>query len=233
MSRRIGARLALLGALVGLALTGLGAGSAWALSRAKVCIPRAASRPLLTPNRKGKCPTIRRVRYAFAELGGEGRRGAEGKRGPEGKRGLEGKRPLEGKNTFSEGEVATIKGILPFIKAIEKGVGGKPTIVFSGVNVQVVSGAGKTNAAVNGLGNLVIGYDENEGKHAQTGSHDLILGEEQTFTSFGGIVAGRFNTVTGEFASVLGGFKNTAAGKYSSILGKKEQAAKNEYESIP
>jgi hypothetical protein len=99
--------------------------------------------------------------------------------------------------------------------------------------VQVVSGAGKTNAAVNGLGNLVIGYDENEGKHAQTGSHDLVLGEEQTFTSFGGIVAGRFSTVSGEFASVLGGFKNTAEGKLSSVLGKKEQTAKGEYEAIP
>ncbi len=41
---------------------------------------------------------------------------------------------------------------------------------FSGVNVQVVSGAGETNAAVNGEGNLVIGYDENPGKHEQSGS---------------------------------------------------------------
>ena len=36
----------------------------------------------------------------------------------------------------------------------------------------------------------MIGYDKNEGKHEQTGSHNLILGEEQTFTSYGGVLAG-------------------------------------------
>jgi hypothetical protein len=230
MSRRISARLALAGALTALTLAASGAASAWA--QAKLCIPKAASRPVLTPNGKGRCPSIKRVRYSLAVLGG-GNRGPEGKRGAAGKTGPAGKPGPEGKNTFSATEIATIKGVLPFIKVLEKGVGGKPTIVFSGVNVQVVSGAGKTNAAVNGLGNLVIGYDENEGKHSQTGSHDLILGEEQTFTSFGGIVAGRFSTVSGEFASVLGGFKNTAEGKLSSVLGKKEQTAKGEYEAIP
>ena len=35
---------------------------------------------------------------------------------------------------------------------------GNATAVFSGVNVQVVNGAGGTDVA-NGLGNLVVGYD--------------------------------------------------------------------------
>jgi hypothetical protein len=116
-------------------------------------------------------------------------------------------------------QLETLNKILPHTKYEENGVGGKPTIQFSGVNVQVVSGAGKTNAAVNGEGNLVIGYDENGGGHAQTGSHDLVLGEEQTFTSFGGIVAGRSNTISGPFASVTGGFANTASGEYASVSG--------------
>ena len=51
-------------------------------------------------------------------------------------------------------------------------------------------GLGKTNGAVNGEGNLVIGYDENIDKHEQTGSHNLILGAEQTFTGFGGMYRG-------------------------------------------
>jgi hypothetical protein len=129
-------------------------------------------------------------------------------------------------------------------------VGGKPTIRFSGVNVQVVSGAGKTNAVVNGMGNLVIGYDENEGKHEQTGSHNLILGEEQTFTSFGGIVAGVSNSITGESASVIGGTGNTASeamfeasvsggrhnhadGNFSSILGGKATDRDQRIRSYP
>jgi hypothetical protein len=116
------------------------------------------------------------------------------------------------------GGLATLNKILPHINYVESGVGGKPTIQFSGVNVQVVNGEGKTDT-VNGEGNLVIGYDENGGGHAQTGSHDLVLGHEQTFTSFGGIVAGRANTISGPFASVTGGFVNTASGEYASVSG--------------
>src|SRR2546423_15116155 len=109
MSRRISARIVLTGALVVLTLTGLDAGGAWAQSRAKVCIPRASSRPLLTPNRAGKCPSIRRVRYALAGLGGAGSRGPPGKSGPGGKRGPEGKSGLERKNTLNQAENRTLQ----------------------------------------------------------------------------------------------------------------------------
>jgi trimeric autotransporter adhesin len=115
----------------------------------------------------------------------------------------------------SQGELETLDKLLPHIKYVEKGVGGKPTIQFSGVNVQILSGSGSTRGAVNGEGNLVIGYDENPGGHAQTGSHNLILGEEQTFTSFGGILAGRKNTISAPFAAVTGGFENLASGEAS------------------
>ena len=57
----------------------------------------------------------------------------------------------------------------------------------------------------------MVGYDEKPG--TQTGSHNLILGEEQTFTSFGGILAGKENTITGAFDSVIGGWKNRQAVK--------------------
>src|SRR5947209_3374201 len=43
---------------------------------------------------------------------------------------------------------------------VSTGVGGKPTVQFSTVNVQVVSGLGATPGA-NGEGNLVVGYAEN------------------------------------------------------------------------
>jgi hypothetical protein len=111
--------------------------------------------------------------------------------------------------------------ILKHATYVPAGVGGKATVQFSGVNVQVVDGAGKT-ATVNGTGNLVVGYDEdNEGPleegvrqpaPKQTGSHNLVLGEEQEFTSYGGIVGGSHNVISGPFASVLGGCCNTASG---------------------
>src|SRR5581483_4954821 len=76
----------------------------------------------------------------------------------------------------------TLLAVLPHMSFISSGVGGKPTIRFSGVNVQVVSGSGTTNGTVNGEGNLVLGYDESPG--TQTGSHNLILGVGQGFTSY-------------------------------------------------
>jgi hypothetical protein len=114
------------------------------------------------------------------------------------------------------GELETLNKILPYIKYVENGVAGKPTIQFSGVNAQVVNGEGTTES-VNGKGNLVIGYDESPG--TQTGSHNLILGGIQSFSSVGGIVAGLANTITEPYASVTGGFGNIASGIYSSVGG--------------
>jgi len=59
---------------------------------------------------------------------------------------------------------------------VSSGVGGEPTVEFSSVNVQVVSGSGSTSGTVNGEGNLIVGYAENPYKYKQTGSNDLIVG---------------------------------------------------------
>src|SRR3954451_8578522 len=54
---------------------------------------------------------------------------------------------------------------------VSKGAGGKPTVSFSAVTVQILNGAGHT-ATRNGKGNLVLGYVECAG--SQSGSHDLV-----------------------------------------------------------
>jgi hypothetical protein len=128
-------------------------------------------------------------------------------------------------------EAEKLEKILPYMKYEEKGIDGKPTIQFSGVNVQIVNGEGKT-ATTNGEGNLVIGYDEDPEKHAQTGSHDLILGEEQMFTSYGSIIAGYLSSATEPFSSVTGGEGNKASGKYSSVGGGHENTASGEASSF-
>ncbi len=129
------------------------------------------------------------------------------------------------------GGLETLSKILPHTNYVEKGIAGKPTIQFSGVNVQIVNGEGKT-ASVNGDGNLVIGYDENPGKHEQTGSHNLILGEEQTFTSFAGLLAGIDNTISAPFASVSGGSFDRADGFDSSVNGGSFDTASSEESSV-
>jgi hypothetical protein len=186
----------------------------------RFCVPKKEGSPILTA-KHGKCGHG----YHLANLQGEGK---EGKPGPTGEAGQQGETGPEGKTGaegFTSAEAETLKSILPYVKYVASGVGGKPTIQFSGVNVQVVSGADKTSAAVNGEGNLVVGYDENPGKHEQTGSHNLILGEEQAFTSFGAIVAGSGNTVAAPFASIVGGHSNIAHANFASVSGGESNEA--------
>jgi hypothetical protein len=118
----------------------------------------------------------------------------------------------------------TLISILPDITFVSSGVGGKPTIQFHNVNVQVVNGAGSTTS-VNGTGNLVLGYDENPAARAQTGSHDLVLGRNQSFTGYAQLVDGFNNTASGDYASVLG-VNNTASGSYATVSGGDANAAK-------
>ncbi|MEC7693240.1 MAG: hypothetical protein VX446_02540, partial [Bacteroidota bacterium] len=92
------------------------------------------------------------------------------------------------------------------------------TVLFSGANLQVVSGEGSTDAPVNGTGNIIIGYDENTSDD-KSGSHNLVVGYGHTYSSYGGIVVGYENSITGEFSSVSGGYNNTASGASSSVSG--------------
>ena len=101
---------------------------------------------------------------------------------------------------------------------VSAGVGGKPTVRFSTVNVQVVSGAGSTGAAVNGEGNLIVGYAENPLHYAQTGSNDLVLGADNGWSSYGEVVGGHANQATGAYAAAVGA-SNTAGGAYSLAAG--------------
>lgn len=192
-----------------------------------LCIPVKEGKPVKTP-KAGACATG----YTLTELGAEGKEGKEGKtgkEGPEGKQGIEGKPGAEGKSPFTAEETATLKAILPYVKYVGSGVGGKPTIQFSGVNVQVLSGGGKTEE-VNGKGNLVIGYDESPG--TQTGSNNLVLGISQTFKSFGGFLGGRSNASEGRYASVLGGERNRATGVASALSGGVDGTASGEDSSV-
>ncbi len=139
--------------------------------------------------------------------------------------------------SISREEKEKLSAILPYVKFAASGVGGKPTIRFSGANVQIVSGSGSTGGTVNGAGNLVIGYDESPG--AQTGSHNVIVGDEQSYTSYGAIVGGQGNSASangtvvfgyhdaasGEYAAVTAGSSNRAVGPYSAVSGGQDNEA--------
>lgn len=107
------------------------------------------------------------------------------------------------------------------------------SIVFSGVNIQIVNGTGTTGGKVNGNGNLIVGYNQpREGNRTtiRTGSHNIIIGDGHEYTSYGGFVAGLSNTISGSYSSVTGGLRNAANGDYSTVNGGHFKTAEGVYE---
>ncbi len=174
---------------------------------------------------------------------GQGVTGATGATGATGTPGSQG-------GTGATGTTGATGPDLACMSETEHGIDNQPTVVFNGCNVQIVNGLGKT-ATTNGEGNLVIGYDELREEHnvrgpggmpcfveppcplaPQTGSHNLILGKEQSYTRYGGIIAGQENTISGPFASVIGGMSNTATGTGASVSAGKENKAIGEGASV-
>jgi hypothetical protein len=123
----------------------------------------------------------------------------------------------------------------------------KPVVRIVGANLQVVNGLGSTETK-NGVGNLIVGYDEaafngttarakfcSDGIYAdeatclsaaetwgdsqKSGSHYIVGGEANSYTQSGGLVVGYGNVSNAIYSSVSGGYSGTASGKWSSVSG--------------
>jgi hypothetical protein len=105
-------------------------------------------------------------------------------------------------------------------------------VFITGANLHLVNGLGETDCTdenfkpipdcPNGLGNLIVGYNEPReigGPDIRTGSHNVVVGLGHNFSSFGGLVVGFVNTISGGFASVSGGQFNTASGTWAAVSG--------------
>jgi hypothetical protein len=104
--------------------------------------------------------------------------------------------------------------------------------IFSGCNVYIRNGLGATNgnpespfsttaAVTNGLGNLIIGYNQpgNFRGDNRNGSHNLILGDVNSYSSYGGIIAGFDNMIAAPYATVTGGAQSLASGQMACVGG--------------
>jgi trimeric autotransporter adhesin len=124
-------------------------------------------------------------------------------------------------------------------------------IFITGANLHLVNGLDSTDCTdeqgqeipdcPNGLGNLIVGYNElrqpdpeigEPGENIRTGSHNVVVGQEHNFSRFGGIVVGRFNTISGDFAAVSGGISNTASGNFSPVSGGSGNTASGRFSSV-
>ena len=92
-------------------------------------------------------------------------------------------------------------------------------LVIEGVNLHVRSGSGATDGSVNGAGNLIVGYNEFDEFDDRSGSHNLVVGMLHSYSSFGGLIAGEDNALTGAAATVSGGRENEASGDFASVSG--------------
>jgi len=127
--------------------------------------------------------------------------------------------------------------------------------LFSGVNVQVINGVDQTT--INGLGNFIVGYntprdaggfvcsdgqytdlttcESNSGiwlRSHKSGSHNIVAGDGNSYSQYGGVVFGSDNVINGVMANIAGGETNIASGVYSSVTGGSANEATGQYSSV-
>ena len=130
---------------------------------------------------------------------------------------------------------ASLLAIAPYVSLDPNTVNGikGPNIFFTGANLHVVDGSGYTDdngGTLTGLGNLIVGYDE-QGQDefasptTTTGSHNIVCGFDNSFSSYGGFVAGWSNSISGTCSSVTGGIWNAAIGNDSTVGGGESDVA--------
>ena len=115
-------------------------------------------------------------------------------------------------------------------------IGGQPTAgIFNergnGCNLRIINGLDSTTTT-NGRGNLIVGYDESPSNFERDGSHNISVGIDNGYSSYGTFIVGQSNQTLGPYSSISGGRRNTAGGKWSSVSGGFYNAAEGQYSSV-
>lgn len=148
-----------------------------------------------------------------------------------------GSNPPEGTNAEADQPLITIDELETQVLALQALLSGVErngdNLVFSGMNLQVNNGSGATDGNINGLGNIIIGYNEDifpyQGffgpSSLKTGSHNLVVGKGNNYESFGGIVSGLNNWISADYSNISGGERNQAFGAFSSVFAGSQNVA--------
>jgi hypothetical protein len=136
---------------------------------------------------------------------------------------------LEDRVDGLENENAELRAKLVCISSISDSY----DLYIDGCNVHIWNGTGQTNS-INNRGNLIVGYNEDDDgiPNNRGGSHNLIIGQEHTYSSYGGLVAGFSNSVTARNATVSGGERNVASALGASVSAGLGNEASNRYASV-
>jgi hypothetical protein len=140
-------------------------------------------------------------------------------------------------------QASNVPGLASYV-SVDQSVPSRPIVRVAGANLQVVNGTGTTNST-NGVGNVIVGYDDarpgnaapqcslgaytdqgtcqgNGGTWAvdlKSGSHNVVIGPKHNYSQYAGLVVGLQNTISGAWSSVSGGQENTASGGVASVSG--------------
>lgn len=108
---------------------------------------------------------------------------------------------LNGQNTQTSGRLDQVELLLTCVDYDSS----SQNIIVENCNLIVRDGSGST-ASSTGLGNLIVGYNS-DGRldKDRTGSHNLVIGDEHQYSSYGGFVAGIENSLHAPYASISGG----------------------------
>jgi trimeric autotransporter adhesin len=128
----------------------------------------------------------------------------------------------------------TVAGVGSKLARVSVSTDGRELFI-DGANLHLRSGSGATAGAVNGYGNLIVGYNESlftypfydssgtgverAGSSVKTGSHNIVVGDGHSYTSFGGVVFGLNSRITAPYASVTGGQGHISSAWASKVSG--------------
>ena len=134
---------------------------------------------------------------------------------------------LAAAKAYAEQQVAPLAAKLIFVS-----VSGDEMFI-TGTNLHIVNGMGSTETT-NSLGNLIVGYNASRGGgfDDRTGSHNIIAGDKNNYSSYGGLVVGLENTISEGYASVSGGGGNIASGFTAAVSGGNSNTASGEVASV-
>jgi hypothetical protein len=130
---------------------------------------------------------------------------------------------------------APVLALAPYVSVTTAALNGVtgPNIVFQGCNLLVRSTTNEYDSS--GLGNLIVGWDSAPStlpSPYRSGSNNLVVGDQNNFTSSGCLVAGDANTVSGIDATVTGGTSNQATTNDASVSGGQHNTASAWWSSV-
>lgn len=124
---------------------------------------------------------------------------------------------LEAASEGTQADVAAYAPVLDLLNYVTVDPA-ENAVVFSGANVFVQNGELAT-ATNNALGNLIVGYDEDDGADFKLGSHNIVVGPSHSYSGIGSIVGGENNASMHNYGGLIGGSHNTVSGSWAAAVG--------------